>query len=129
MTGPSIRVQRHVEWSDTDASGHYHHSTIIRWVEHAESVLLAEYGITNLFGRTPRVRYEVDYLARLWFGQSADVALWLERLGRTSLTFGFSVHAGDAVAARGRMVIVHAHPDGDGPEPWPEHIRAALGGS
>ena len=38
MTAPAIRVERTVEWPDTDAAGHYHHSSVIRWVEAAETV-------------------------------------------------------------------------------------------
>lgn len=62
----SIVVRREVEWRDTDAAGHYHHSAVIHWVEAAEAALQQRLGLGELYGTVPRVRYEVDYLDRLW---------------------------------------------------------------
>jgi acyl-CoA thioester hydrolase len=126
MTG--IVVQRVVEWSDTDASGHYHHSTVIRWVEAAEQSLYERLGVT-LFGTTPRVRYEVDYLARLWLGDRLDVELTLASVGRTSLRYEFAVRRGDVVAARGAMVCVNSDPDSSGTAAWPDDVRTTLTGA
>ena len=75
MTQPTIRVERTVEWPDTDAAGHYHHSSVIRWVEAAESELHLALGLPELFGHVPRVHYEVDYLERLWFRDKVVVEL------------------------------------------------------
>ena len=123
MTG--ITVQRVVEWSDTDASGHYHHSNVIRWVEAAEQALYERLGVT-MFGTTPRVHYEVDYLSRLWLGDRLDVELTLASVGRTSLRYEFVVRRGDDVAARGVMVCVNSDPDSSGTTPWPDDVRTAL---
>lgn len=122
----SVRVQRRVEWPDTDAAGHYHHSTVIRWVEAAEAVLYERLGLTPLFGRIPRVRYEVDYAARLWFGDVVDVTLAVAELGRTSITYAFEVRRGDGLAAAGRMVAVSSDPAGGGSEAWSEEARSAF---
>jgi acyl-CoA thioester hydrolase len=121
----TITVQRIVEWTDTDASGHYHHSSVIRWVEAAEQALYERLGV-GMFGTTPRVRYEVDYLARLWLGDRLDVDLTLGSVGRTSVRFEFVVRRGDDVAARGAMVCVNSDPRSDGTTPWPPDVRAAL---
>lgn len=123
MTG--VTTQRVVEWSDTDASGHYHHSTVIRWVEAAEQSLYERLGVT-LFGTTPRVRYEVDYLSRLWLGDRVDVELTLTSVGRTSLRYEFVVRRGEGVAARGVMVCVNSDPDVGTAAPWPDDVRAVL---
>lgn len=121
----TVTIQRVVEWSDTDASGHYHHSTVIRWVEAAEQRLHEQLGVT-LFGKTPRVRYEVDYLSRLWLGDRLDVELTLASVGRTSLRYEFAVRHGDDVAARGVMVCVNSDPDVGTAAPWSDDVRAAL---
>ncbi len=84
MTG-----HRRVEWPDTEAAGHYHHSAVIRWVESAEAVLYEQLGLRELFGRIPRVRYEVEYAERLWFGDLVDVTLTVTELGRTSIRYSF----------------------------------------
>jgi acyl-CoA thioesterase FadM len=124
-----IVVQRRVEWPDTDAAGHYHHSTVIRWVEAAEAVLHDRLGLLDLFGAVPRVRYEVDYLARLWFRDLVDVSLRVQDVGRSSLRYAFEVRRGDEVAARGAMVVVSSDPDVGGTTPWPDDVRATLLGA
>jgi acyl-CoA thioester hydrolase len=124
----SVTVERMVEWPDTDAAGHYHHSSVIRWVEAAEAALHTELGLDELFGTVPRVHYELDYLARLWFRDLVQITLEVESVGRTSLTYAFVVRRDGEVAARGRMVCVHADPKGEGATAWDGDVRARLGG-
>lgn len=121
----SVLIERRLAWEDTDASGHYHHGTVIRWVEEAEAVLQERLGL-SLFGRVPRVHYEVDYLARLWFGDRVEVTLEVAEVGRSSVRFLFEVRRGGEPAARGIMVAVNAPPDGDATEPWPPDVRKTL---
>jgi acyl-CoA thioester hydrolase len=122
----SVVVHREVEWCDTDASGHHHHGAVIRWVEAAEAELLRRCGVGDLFGRIPRVHYEVDYRSRLWFGQQVQIELAVARLGRKSLRYEFVVRAGDVVAATGNMVVAMAAPDSPRAVAWPDDVRAAL---
>jgi acyl-CoA thioester hydrolase len=129
-------VTRVVDWCDTDAAGHYHHSSVIRWVEAAEDELHTSLGLPGLFGVVPRVRYEVDYLDRLWFRDEVVTSLWVEHVGTSSLIYGFEVVGPRGPAARGRMVCVNVGSrSGPGPEegqgpppaaPWPDEVRAAL---
>lgn len=44
----SVVVRREVEWRDTDAAGHYHHSAVIHWVEAAEAALQQRLGIRSV---------------------------------------------------------------------------------
>ena len=118
-----IVIQRRVEWPDTDAAGHYHHSTVIRWVEAAEAVLYERLGISGLFGQIPRVRYEVDYLDRLWFGDIVDIEFGIAELGRTSIRYAFDIRRGESVAARGVMVAVSSDPGEGGTQPWSDDVR------
>ncbi|MEU3691447.1 acyl-CoA thioesterase [Streptomyces narbonensis] len=121
---PGILIERRVEWPDTDAAGHYHHSTVVRWVEAAEAALLRRLGLAHLFGSTPRVHFEADYRARLWFGDLVRVELRVTEVGTTSLHYAFTIRGqGDEVAARGRMVIAHSSAHASGATPWPEEVR------
>ncbi|MFD7842803.1 acyl-CoA thioesterase [Nocardia sp. NPDC059764] len=135
MTG--IVVNRVVDWQDTDAAGHYHHGTVVRWVEAAEAALLESLGLRGLFGGIPRVRYEVDYLERLWFGDTAAVDLTVGAVGRSSVRYDFVIrripaetrtHAAEppAIAARGSLTAVHAPDAAGGSRPWPASIADAL---
>lgn len=132
---PAASIERRVEWVDTDASGHQHNSSVMRWVEAAEAQFMLELGLTDYFPAAPRVNQTINYRARLWFGQGITATVWVERLGTKSLTFGFNVlgHAfrqhAQALAASGTFTTVYLPPGNTASEPWPEHYRAALKGT
>jgi acyl-CoA thioester hydrolase len=126
MGSPSVVVHRKVEWHDTDAAGHHHHGAVLRWVEMAEAELLRQRGVSDLFGRIPRVHYEVDYRERLWFGQDIQIHLAVAKLGQRSIRYEFEVRSGETVAAAGHMVIAMAVPDSPRAVPWSPEVRAAL---
>lgn len=123
MTGAGIVVRQRVEWRDTDAAGHYHHSAVLHWAEVAEARLQESLGLGDLFGSVPRVRYEADYLARLWFRDIVDVDLRVADVGRTSVTYTFEIRRDDETVARGRMVTAHTDPATGSPTPWTDDER------
>ncbi|WP_037577774.1 acyl-CoA thioesterase [Phaeacidiphilus oryzae] len=127
MSVPEVSIERRVEWIDTDAAGHHHFSSVLRWVESAEAELLRRYGLDWLFGRAPRVRHEVDYRNRLRFGELVTTRLRVERIGRTSLTYAFTVHGKEGLAAEGRMTVAHVERDAPSASPWPPEVREAFG--
>jgi len=121
-----------VDWMDTDAAGHHHNTSITRFVEAAEATLMRERGLLEYFGAAPRVRFEVDFTAPLWFDQEVTTTLVLERIGDSSLAFRFEVWgeqdetAPRRLAARGRYVTVHVPRDSRRSAPWPEEWRNRL---
>jgi acyl-CoA thioester hydrolase len=123
---PEVEIERRVEWSDTDAAGHHHHTAILRWAEAAEAQLLRNLGLDWLFGSSPRVRHEVDYTGRLWFGDVVRTRLWVDRLGRTSARFAFEVHGPKGLAALGAVTVAHTERDQPRATPWPDEVRALL---
>jgi acyl-CoA thioester hydrolase len=125
VTEPIITVERVVEWSDTDASGHVHNSVGGRLLEAAEAELLGRLGLADLMPSMPRVRLLLEFHSRLYFGETVTVELRLTELGRSSLTWDMLVRGpGDAVAITGEAVVVHA--PGTSGAPWPDEARAAL---
>lgn len=126
---PRAAIERVVEWADTDASGHYHHSTVLRWVEAAEAALLEGLGLARLFGFIPRVHYEVDFHDRRWFRDSVSVAVKVQRVGSTSVEYAFTVHHRDQLTASGALAAVHIDKASGRPAPWPGEVRALLSGS
>jgi acyl-CoA thioester hydrolase len=140
---PTGVFRTRVEWIDTDASGIYHNSTITRFVEAAEAALVRRRGLDGYFASAPRVRYEVDFSAPLFFGQEATTTVSLRRVGASSMTWEFEVWGEDfegrprVLAARGRYVTVHmgvgnvsaTSPDGARTSlPWPADWVEALTG-
>jgi acyl-CoA thioester hydrolase len=133
-----------VEWIDTDASGIYHNSTLTRFVEAAEATLMRERGLSGYFASAPRVRFEADFLAPLFFGQEATATVSLQSIGTSSMAWEFEVWAEEfegrprVQAARGRYVTVHmgtgqvaaSAPDGSRHSlPWPAAWVEALTGN
>lgn len=73
-------------------------------------------------------RNEIDYVSPVRGVGKVRVRLWVERMGRTSLTFAFRLLPPDRDAehARGRRTIVHVEPESLRPSPWPDSVRALL---
>lgn len=125
----SVVIERRVEWADTDAAGHHHHSAVLRWAEAAETVLLRRLGLEELYGSIPRVHYEADYRARLWFGETVRVELRVDKVGTTSLHYVFEVHGREGLAAEGRMSIARAAARATAAEPWSAAQTALFAGA
>lgn len=70
----------------------------------------------------------VEYLRPIRGTGSVRVRVWVERLGRTSLTFGFRVMPmdEDVDAAVGTRTVVHVDPETQRPVPWGEAFRRTL---
>jgi acyl-CoA thioester hydrolase len=125
-----VIVKVRVEWPDTDAATHYQYSVVMRWIQVAEATLHQRLGIAErTFGSTPRVHLEVDFKRRLWFLDEVDVDFFVDRVGRTSLRYGFKVRKGDVVAAQGAMVCAYMPSGCESPVPWPEDMRELFGES
>jgi acyl-CoA thioester hydrolase len=123
-----ITTRARVAWSDTDAGGHHHHTSVARFVEAAEADLYRRIDASQLMGRVPRVEYHAEFTARLFYQDEVDVTLRVAAVGRTSLTYTFEVRRVDngVMAAHGGMVVVHIDPATGKSMPWPEDIRTAL---
>ena len=105
--------QRRVHFADTDAAGVVHFSTILCYAEEAEHDLLASLDIPLLKdGGWPRVSVHCDYLAPLKAMDLVDVSLSIERIGESSLTWAFTINAGDKQVAVGTMTSVRVGREG-----------------
>ncbi len=126
--GPaSIRIQRRIEWSDTDASGAYHNTASFRLMEAAETALAERLGfLQDVYGRHPRAHIEADFLRPLFFRDLVDVTIRVEAVGRTSVTYSVEIARGGEACVRGRMVAVLMDAVGGTPQPWPDEQRELL---
>jgi YbgC/YbaW family acyl-CoA thioester hydrolase len=131
------RTSRRVEFSDTDASGIAHFARFFVFMEIAEHEFLRLLGaaagaVPDAAGRIvgwPRVSSSCDFLSPLRYGDVVDIHLQILRVGRTSLTFGFSLSRAGIPVARGRTTTVCAVLNGPGgiqPVPIPDDLRAQL---
>ncbi|MFC4913847.1 acyl-CoA thioesterase [Actinomadura gamaensis] len=122
----SVSVLQRVELCDTDVTGHYHHSTVIRWVESAEQTLLHRLGLDHL-PVMPRVNYTASYRRRLWRHEVVETQLRVARLGRTSLSYEFEVRSGgQSPNVDGSLTVVKVAPFTGEPLVWEREERDLL---
>lgn len=127
ITGARVCVTRTVAWGETDAAGHNHFSAAFRWLEETEHALYQCLGFDiAMIDRVPRVHVEVDYRARLYYGDVIVCEVGVVKVGGSSCTFALRVTRGDEVAVTGSYVVVHVSANTEGSAPWPEDMRAAL---
>lgn len=122
----SIRIQRRIEWSDTDASGHWHNTAAFRMIEWAETALFERLGLLeDLYGHLPRVHITIDFKQLLQHRDLVDVNLAIAEMGRSSITYDFSIDRDDKECVRAKVVTALRTPDGASRE-WPGEFRKLL---
>jgi acyl-CoA thioester hydrolase len=118
-------VRGRVAWVETDAGRLIHFTNAFRWAEEAETTLRRRLGQIDAVARSPRRHVEAEFIRPLRFEDEYETRIWLDALGRTSLTWAFEITSGGELCIRGRMVVVNIDEDGR-PAPIPEAERAAL---
>jgi len=116
-----------VAWVDTDAGGRIHFSNAFRWAELAETALMRNAVSLGEWGNFPRNHVEAEFQKVLSFDDEIEVRIRVERLGRTSITYGWTISKGGEPHVIGRHTVLHVGEDGR-PEPLPDRVRAALSG-
>ncbi len=104
---------RRVHFADTDAAGVVHFSRLLCYAEEAEHELLEGLGIPLLAdGGWPRVHVDCSYNSPARMGDRVEVSLAVEKLGKTSVTWVFSMTVDSRNIATGSMRTVRV--DGGG---------------
>lgn len=123
-SGPFI-ARRRVEFRDTDAAGIAHFSAFFVWMESAEHELLRHARVAlvevvtepmdSAVGKDdeppgtyswPRVSAECDYKSAVRFNDELDIAVGLDKIGRSSVTWTFRFEQAGRWIAQGRIVAV-----------------------
>lgn len=91
------------------------------------SLGLSEFQVDDRWFHVVRAN-TVEYLSPVRGMGQVRVRVWIQSLGRTSMTFGFRLMPldEDRDHARGTRTIVHVLRDTWKPEPWSEEFRAHL---
>jgi acyl-CoA thioester hydrolase len=118
--------QARVAWVDTDAGERIHFTAAFRWAEQAETALMRRLGLLDDgWGDYPRRKVEAEYLKVLRFEDEIEIRLRVENVGRTSVTYSWTITKGGEAHVKGRHTVVHVDAEGH-PEPLAERVRAAL---
>lgn len=122
----SIRIQRRIEWSDTDASGHWHNTAAFRMIEWAETALFERLGfLDDVYGYLPRVHISIDFKELLDHRDLVDVSLAIADVGRTSITYDFSIERDGRECVRAKVVTALRTSDGASRD-WPDEYKRLL---
>jgi acyl-CoA thioester hydrolase len=125
-------ISQPVNFDDLDAMGVLHNSRYANLVERATIVWWAERGVTFTGGRptTPDAfnvvrEYQITFHRPINSTGEVHVRFWVDRLGTTSVEYGFQVTSadGETVHAEGRRVNVRLDPATMRPAPWTDHGR------
>ncbi len=129
--GTFVWPQR-VRFCDTDASGRIHYTAMLRFFEAAEIEFLRSLGIhyadiQNEQTSYPRVRIECSYSSAVRDDDVVDIAVSVERVGRSSFTLAFEARVAGREAADGRITIVCMSVATQSSRPIPQNLAAILG--
>ncbi len=115
---------------ELDAFNHVNHAVYLNYFEHARWMAMKEVGMQDLTdaGLSFIVRkVSVDYLRPAHVFDELAVSLWIETVGRTSLTFGQQIirKHDSAVLAAGEVIAVCIDSEGR-PHPVPQSWKEAA---
>ncbi|MEO0039066.1 MAG: hypothetical protein RIS38_14, partial [Verrucomicrobiota bacterium] len=122
-------------FSDTDAAGIIHFSTVFFWVEATEEALFRHLGLPFLRAEGarltgfPRVRVECDFLAPIYREDVVTLALSPREIGDKKLVWEFAATVGERSVAKGALTTVYAWREAQGPMSAalvPLEIKTAL---
>ena len=115
-----------VAWVDTDAGGRIHFTAAFRWAEQAETALMRRLGLLDSsWGDYPRRKVEAEYLKVLRFDDEIEVRLRVDKVGRTSVTYAWTIAKDGEAHIKGRHTVVQVGSEGQ-PEPLSDALRAVL---
>lgn len=107
-----FRVERRVEFHETDMAGIVHFSNFFRYMEYAEVAFLRSLGLNvklemdDMQLGFPRVAAACDYLKPARFEDVLEIAVTVDRLGAKSVTYAMEFTRGTEVIARGKVTSV-----------------------
>jgi YbgC/YbaW family acyl-CoA thioester hydrolase len=127
-----IVLKRTVRWSDSDPAGIIYYPRIFDYVGECEWELLHRIGIRWEELKDdyllPRVHVECNYKKVLRVGAAITIRVKIEKLGRSSIKYGFEIfldEAPDKAAVYGSVTSVVVR--GGKASEIPAAVRAALG--
>jgi acyl-CoA thioester hydrolase len=127
-------IDEYVRWSDVDHAGIIFYGAYVRFFEIAETEMFRSLGLpyAKVFEQygiwLPRVHFVCDFTYPARLDDRLRVAVYVSRLGTSSLTLSFDVlHIGaQRLCASAREVLVCTDRRTLAPRPVPRDVRALL---
>lgn len=131
-----FRVERRIEFCETDAAGIAHFSAFLCYMEQAEHALWRHLGtsVSSDIGdgwhlSWPRVHVECDYRGTGRFEDCLQIDVRVAKLGAKSVTYAFDFQLAGKSIASGRVVAVCCRVRPGSPlqsTPIPDDLRSKL---
>jgi acyl-CoA thioesterase FadM len=115
---------RRVSWNDCDPSGLIRFQAAFDWFVDAELEFLRERGIEWVFETMPRVAANATYTHPLRFDNPVAIDVRVVEVGRSSVTYRFTVTADGKEAAVGNVTCVYV--EGGRSALLPAEVRDVL---
>jgi acyl-CoA thioester hydrolase len=93
----------------------------------AERAVVRSLGLLDDWAVSPRRMVAAEYVGVLRFEDELELELAPERVGTTSVTYGWEIRRDGEVCIRGRHTVVHVDAEGR-PAPLSAKVRGALAG-
>jgi acyl-CoA thioester hydrolase len=118
-------------WADNDAYGHVNNTVYYQWFDTAVNAWLVEAGLLDIERGDPIglvVETGCAYFAPLSFPGDVEVAIAVDKLGSSSVTYRIGVFGVGAAepSAQGHFTHVYVGRDSRRPAPLPDAWRAKL---
>jgi acyl-CoA thioester hydrolase len=120
-----------IQFVDTDTSGLVHYTSVFRHVERAEHEFMRSIGfpysrIDNARIKYPRVMVQCNYLAPMRYDDPIKIEVYLEKVGNSSFTVGFSIFIDKVQTAQAKITIVCMDTETQKAHPLPTELVETL---
>jgi len=118
-------------WNDNDPYGHVNNAVYYFWFDSAVNRYLIEQGALDI-GKSDVIGLVVqtscEYFAPISFPDLVEARIRVEKLGRTSVTYGVGLFRGDekTASAAGNFTHVYVDRESRRPTPLSAPLRSAL---
>jgi acyl-CoA thioester hydrolase len=120
-----------VRYAETDQMGIVHHANYLVWFEQARTRLCSEAGFH--YAEIEKRGYlllvtgaQLSYRGPSRYGDTVDVACWVDRVGSRGMTFAYAVTLGDALLATGTTDHVWVDATTRRPVRFPDELEAPF---
>jgi len=124
----AVHARLEVRYAETDQMGVVHHANYVIWFEVARTRLCQEAGFhyaeiekRGLLLLVTGV--EVSYRAAARYGETIDVACWVDRIGSRGVTFAYRARRGETLLATGSTEHIWVDAASRRPVRFPAELR------
>jgi acyl-CoA thioester hydrolase len=96
-------------FGDIDGLGHVNNNIVPMWFETARNPFFRFFNPELDLKKWDLilVRFEVDFLNQMYYGEDVEVRSWISRIGRSSFEIYQEAWQADKLGAKGTAVLVH----------------------